>query len=113
MRSRRTRLHRARLAWLAALALVLLPTLARALQPVVAAPTWVELCRSGDVPGLQHALQACGYCTLSSAPLLPPATVAIDAAATLDATALPPPAAGRPVGPACGAAEARAPPRLA
>ena len=66
------RLRAASLALVAALALALLPTLARALQPLSPLPAGSELCRSDTTPDLHHLLEACGHCALAAVPALPP-----------------------------------------
>lgn len=68
------RLHRSRAAllpWLAALALVLLPTFSRAVAPVDAAPFWTQLCGGGDAGTMHATLDACGHCGLAATPVLP------------------------------------------
>ncbi len=104
------RLRRASLALLAALALAVLPTLARALEPLSATPVWAELCRNTGSPDALHVLQACGHCMLAATPLLPPTAPTLH----LRPHGAPPQAdadgAGRPVGPVRTVGAARAPP---
>jgi hypothetical protein len=104
------RRYAAGLALLAALALSLLPTLARALQPGSALPAWAELCRSSDTPALGHALDACGHCALAAVPALPPTAAAHAPAGAAGGETHAPVRAGLPAGPVRSAAAARAPP---
>lgn len=112
---RARRLRAALPALVAVLALALLPTLSRALSlqsPLLPPAVAADLCR-GDTGGngLHHALEACAHCALAAHAALPPP----QAAAAPRPVARPAPIAsavraGRPRGPAYGAAEARAPP---
>ncbi|MCB1994928.1 MAG: hypothetical protein H6933_20190 [Burkholderiaceae bacterium] len=100
----------ARLAMVAALALALLPTVARALQPVAAAPVWASVCSSTATPDLTHALDACAHCVVAALPVLPPAPAKLPAATPGGHVAAPIVAQGLAGGAAWGAAQARAPP---
>lgn len=101
----------ARLAMVAALALALLPTVARAFQPVGVPPVGASVCRSSDAaPDLTHALDACAHCVVAALPLLPSAPAVLTTAmpgGPVDALVV---VEGRAGGAAWGAAQARAPP---
>lgn len=100
------------LAWLAVLAMVIVPTVSRATTPLDLAQYRSDLCRSGDVAMPHDTLSACGLCVVAAAPLLPAA-----------ATVWRPPAAGAEPPAATGVpaqavirhhpAQARGPPALA
>jgi hypothetical protein len=104
------RLRAASLALVAALALALLPTLARALQPLSSLPAWADLCRSSGAPDLHHALDACGHCALAAVPALPPRAVTLPRIAASGMATPDSRWAGLPAGPVSAAADARAPP---
>jgi|JRYF01.1.fsa_nt_gb hypothetical protein len=113
MHRRFARLHHTGLALLAALALAVLPTLARALEPMAATPVWADLCRNTASPDTLHALQACSYCVLAASPVLPPCAPALHLRRDVAAPDVAATGAGRPVGPVRTVGAARAPPRPA
>lgn len=104
-------MHRAAgLALVAALALALLPSLARARLPVDLAAGAAAVCRSDDGAPATQGMDRCGHCLLAAAPWLPataPALATPPASHGTRAPALPP---GHPTGPVLAAAHARAPP---
>lgn len=98
------------LALVAALALALLPSLARARLPVDLAAGAAAVCRSDDGAPAPQGMDRCGHCLLAAAPWLPTTTQALalpPGSRGTPAPALPP---GHPAGAVLAAAHARAPP---